>query len=217
MVPVDVLRTIPLLHTLPAEARTALARLFQDRRYRPGHYLMHQDDVPDGLFILCEGRVRLARVRPDGREQVVRMVGAGELFNAEPLFDGGKNPFSARAMSPAHALLLPTRDLLALIGAHPPLALLLLRELNARQRELMLLLEDLRFRSVRARLARLLLHEARDGAATMTQQELAERAGTVREIVGRTLRDMQEAGLVRLLRGQVTVLDPVRLEQAAEQ
>jgi CRP/FNR family transcriptional regulator, cyclic AMP receptor protein len=120
-------------------------------------------------------------------------------------------------MSPVRALLLPAAVLIALIGAHPSIALLLLRELSVRQRELVLLLEDLRFRSVRARLARVLLREARDGAATITQQELAERAGTVREIVGRTLRDMQQEGLVRLLRGQVAVLDLQGLRQAAEE
>jgi CRP/FNR family cyclic AMP-dependent transcriptional regulator len=207
MVTPDLISTIPLFKDLPPGARAALARVLQDRRYRPGQYLVHQDCVPEGLFVICEGRVRLARIGPDGREQVLQMAGPGELFNAEPLFDGGPTPASARAMSPVRALLLPSAVLVALIGTHPSIALLLLRELSARQRELVILLEDLHFRSVRARLARVLLREARDGAAAITQQELAERAGTVREIVGRTLRDMQQEGLVRLLRGQVMVLD----------
>jgi CRP/FNR family transcriptional regulator len=207
MVTPDLISTIPLFKDLPPGARAALARVLQDRRYRPGQYLVHQDCAPEGLFVICEGRVRLARIGPDGREQVLQMAGPGELFNAEPLFDGGPTPASARAMSPVRALLLPSAVLVALIGTHPSIALLLLRELSARQRELVILLEDLHFRSVRARLARVLLREARDGAAAITQQELAERAGTVREIVGRTLRDMQQEGLVRLLRGQVMVLD----------
>ena len=213
----DLVASIPLFSGLPARARSALAAALQDRRYRPGQYLIHQDSAPEGLFILGEGRVRLARIGPDGREQVLQMAGPGDLFNAEPLFDGGATPASARAMSPVRAFLLPAAVLVALIGAHPSIALLLLRELSARQRELVLLLEDLHFRSVRARLARVLLREATDGSATITQQELAERAGTVREIVGRTLRDMQQEGLVRLLRGQVTVLDLDRLREVAEE
>ncbi len=217
MVTTDIVSRIPLFRDLPAGAQAALARVLQDRRYRPGQYLIHQECAPEGLFVICEGRVRLARIGPDGREQVLQMVGAGELFNAEPLFDGGSTPASARAMSPVRALLLPAAVLVALIGAHPSIALLLLRELSVRQRELVILLEDLHFRSVRARLARVLLREARDGAAAITQQELAERAGTVREIVGRTLRDMQQEGLVRLLRGQVMVLDLAGLRDAAEE
>jgi CRP/FNR family transcriptional regulator len=217
MVTAELLASIPLFCGLPAGARAALANVLQDRRYRPGQYLIHQDSAPEGLFIVCEGRVRLARIGPDGREQVLQMVGAGQLFNAEPLFDGGPTPANARAMSPVRALLLPAAVLVALIGSHPSIALLLLRELSMRQRELVILLEDLHFRSVRARLARVLLREAQDGAAAITQQELAERAGTVREIVGRTLRDMQQEGLVRLLRGQVTVLDLPRLSEVAEE
>ena len=217
MVTPDLIATIPLFQDLPPGARAALARVLQDRRYRPGQYLIHQDCAPEGLFVICEGRVRLARIAPDGREQVLQMVGPGELFNAEPLFDGGPTPASARAMSPVRALLLPSAVLVALIGTHPSIALLLLRELSARQRELVILLEDLHFRSVRARLARVLLHEARDGAAAITQQELAERAGTVREIAGRTLRDMQQEGLVRLLRGQVMVLDIAGLRNVSEE
>lgn len=217
MVTPELIATIPLFKDLPPGARAALARVLQDRRYRPGQYLIHQDCAPEGLFVICEGRVRLARIAPDGREQVLQMAGPGELFNAEPLFDGGPTPASARAMSPVRALLLPSAVLVALIGNHPSIALLLLRELSARQRELVILLEDLHFRSVRARLARVLLREARDGAAAITQQELAERAGTVREIAGRTLRDMQQEGLVRLLRGQVMVLDLDGLRNVSEE
>ena len=217
MVTPELIATIPLFKDLPSGARSALARVLQDRRYRPGQYLIHQDCAPEGLFVICEGRVRLARIAPDGREQVLQMAGPGELFNAEPLFDGGPTPASARAMSPVRALLLPSAVLVALIGTHPSIALLLLRELSARQRELVILLEDLHFRSVRARLARVLLREARDGAAAITQQELAERAGTVREIAGRTLRDMQQEGLVRLLRGQVMVLDLDGLRNVSEE
>lgn len=216
MVTSELVAKIPLFCELPGTARAALAAVLQDRRYRPGQYLIYQDTAPEGLFVVLAGRVRLARIGPDGREQVLQMVGVGELFNAEPLFDGGPTPANARAMSPVRALLLPAAVLVKLIGSSPSIALLLLRELSRRQRELVLLLEDLRFRSVHARLARVLLREARDGTAIMTQQELAEQAGTVREIVGRTLRDMQQEGLVHLTRGQVMVLDLERLRDAAD-
>ncbi|NTV63672.1 MAG: winged helix-turn-helix domain-containing protein, partial [Oscillochloris sp.] len=72
-------------------------------------------------------------------------------------------------------------------------------------------------RTVRARLARQLLAEAAEGTADLTQQELAERAGTVREIAGRALRRLAEDGLVRLERGRVIVLDPIGLAQVIEE
>jgi CRP/FNR family transcriptional regulator len=177
---------------------------------------MFEGEQPPGLFFVRRGRVRLSRTAPDGREQVLAMVGAGENFNAVPLFDDNPNPSTARAMSPVHCLLLPRVALLSLIRKHPDLALAALREMAGQLRDLVVLVEDLAFRSVRERLARQLLHEAGEGTAVLTHQELAERTATVREIAGRALRQLAEEGLVRLERGRVIVLDRVGLARIVE-
>jgi CRP/FNR family transcriptional regulator len=104
-----------------------------------------------------------------------------------------------------------------LLKRHPDLALAMLSEMAGELRELVRLVEDLAFRSVRARLARQLLAEAAEGSAELTHQELAERAGTVREMAGRALRRLAEDGLVRLERGRVIVLDAEGLEQVIEE
>lgn len=210
------LAAIPLFSDLDAAARLALAQAMQTRRYRAGQFLTYEGTPAEGLFVVCEGRVRLSRTAPDGREQVLTIIGAGEVFNMEPLLDGGLTPFTARAMSPVSCLLLPGDALVPLIRAHPDLALVLMRQMAEQLREQTLLIEDLGFRSVRARLARLLLQEAASGTAMLTQAELAARAGTVREIVGRTLRQMAAERLVELKRGRVIVLDADGLRRAAE-
>lgn len=184
-----------------------IARKIQRCQYRPGEHIMYEGEQPPGLFFVRRGRVRLSRTAPDGREQVLAMIGAGENFDAVPLFDDRPNPSTARAMSPVHCLLLPRADLLALLRKHPDLALAALREMAGQLRDLVVLVEDLAFRSVRERLARQLLHEAGEGAAVLTHQELAERTGTVREIAGRALRQLAQEGLVQLERGRVIVLD----------
>jgi CRP/FNR family transcriptional regulator len=120
-------------------------------------------------------------------------------------------------MSQVTCLILERDDLLMLIRKHPDLALAALSDLAGQLRELVMLVEDLAFRSVRARLARLLLAEAAEGTAEVTQQELAERTGTVREIAGRALRRMAEERLVKLERGRVIVLDRTRLAKVAEE
>lgn len=210
------LATIPLLAELDPPTRAALARYMHERHYRPGQFLTHEGQVAEALFVVREGRVRLARTAPDGREQVLAIVTSGDVFNMEPLLDGGPTPATARAMSPVTCLLLPDTALVPLIRQFPDLALVLMRQMAEQLREQTVLIEDLGFRSVRARLARLLLNEAASGTAMLTQAELAARAGTVREIVGRTLRQMSEEGLVALKRGQVIVLDASGLQQAAE-
>lgn len=210
------LAKIPLLADLDPPARAALARHMHERRYRPGQYLAYEGQLAEALFVVCEGRVRLARTAQDGREQVLAIVGGGEVFNMESLLDGGPTLATARAMSPVTCLLLPESALVPLIREFPDLSLVLMRQMAVQLREQTVLIEDLGFRSVRARLARLLLNEAASGTAMLTQAELAARAGTVREIVGRTLRQMSDEGLVALKRGQVIVLDADGLQQAAE-
>jgi CRP/FNR family transcriptional regulator, cyclic AMP receptor protein len=201
------LRDIPFFAALDEPTLADVARQARRCHYRPGEQIMLEGELPPGLFFVLRGRVRLSRMAADGREQVLAMVGAGENFNTVPLFDNQPNPATARAMSPVHCLLLPRDALLELIRRHPDLALAALREMAGQLRDLVVLVEDLAFRSVRERLARQLLHEAAEGTAELTHQELAERTGTVREIAGRALRQLAQEGLVRLERGRVIVLD----------
>jgi CRP/FNR family transcriptional regulator len=207
VIPPSELCEIPFFAELDSQTMADIARKVQRCQYRPGEHIMYEGEQPPGLFFVRRGRVRLSRTAPDGREQVLAMIGAGENFDAVPLFDDRPNPSTARAMSPVHCLLLPRADLLALIRKHPDLALAALREMAGQLRDLVVLVEDLAFRSVRERLARQLLHEAGEGAAVLTHQELAERTGTVREIAGRALRQLAQEGLVQLERGRVIVLD----------
>lgn len=212
----DELRAIPFFAALDERTLADVARQIQPCTYRPGEYILFEGEQPPGLFFVIRGRVRLSRTAPDGREQVLAMIGSGENFNMVPLFDERPNPTTARAMSPVHCLLLPRDALLALLRKHPDLALAALRELAGQLRELVILVEDLAFRSVRERLARQLLQEASEGTAELTHQELAERTGTVREIAGRALRQLAQEGLVRLERGRVIVLDRAGLARILE-
>lgn len=210
------LRAIPLFATLDERTLVDAARHIHICIYRPGEYIAYEGEQPAGLFFVQRGRVRLSRTAPDGREQVLAMVGAGENFNAVPLFDNRANLTTARAMSAVTCLVLSGEALIILIRRHPDLALAMLREMAGQLRGLAVLVEDLAFRSVRERMARELLREASEGTAELTQQELAERTGTVREIAGRALRQLAQEGLVRLERGRVVVLDPAGLARAGD-
>jgi CRP/FNR family transcriptional regulator, cyclic AMP receptor protein len=207
MTTADELHGIEFFAALDAPARADVARRLVACTYRPGEHIIDEGEEPPGMFFVVRGRVRLSRTAPDGREQVLAMVNVGENFNAVPLFDERPNPATARAMSPVRCLLLPRDVLPALLRRHPELAFAALREMAEQLRDLVVLVEDLAFRSVRERLARQLLFEAAEGPAELTHQELAERTATVREIAGRALRQLAQEGLVRLERGRVVVLD----------
>ncbi len=207
------LKQLPLFAGLSGQALQALAAALDEQHFRPGQFVVYEGDVAYGLFLILEGRVRLSRTAPDGREQVLDVAGAGELFNVVPFVDAGPAPATARAMAPLRCLHLPAAALPPLLAQHADVALVLLRDLAAQVRDLAVLLEDLAFRTVRERLARILLQEAADGTAELTHQELAAHTGTVREIISRTLRQMATEGLVELARGHVIVLDVAGLRR----
>lgn len=213
----DALRNIPIFSTLDARTLADVSSRTQRYDFRPGQQILLEGDQPPGLFIVLQGRVRLSCTAADGREQVLDMVGPGDIFDLVPIFDGQPNYINARAMSPVECMLLPRKDMLTLLRAHPDLALAALAEMAGQLRELVSLVEDLAFRSVRARLARQLLAEAAEGSAELTHQELAERTGTVREMAGRALRRLAQEGFVRLERGRVIVLNAEGLEQVVEE
>jgi CRP/FNR family transcriptional regulator, cyclic AMP receptor protein len=208
MTTTDELRTIPLFASLDEQTLQDISRLVERRQFRPGQHIMVEGEQPPGLFIVLRGRVRLTCTAYDGREQVLDMIEPGGNFNAVPIFDSQPNHTTAQARSPVECLLLPRSDVLQLVKTHPDLALAALSQMSGQLRELVALVEDLAFRSVRERLARQLLAEATEGTAELTHQEIAERTGTVREIAGRALRRFAEEKLVRLSRGRIIVLDP---------
>lgn len=212
----DELRRLPLFESLDDPTLSNVAQRVRRCRFRAGQYIMLEGETPQGLLMVQQGRVRLSCAAPDGREQVLDVVEAGGMLNLVPLFDGEPTPTTARALSAVECMLLPRDDMDTLLSQHPQLARALLATMARQLRELLDLVEDLAFRSVRARVARHLLAEARDAPIRLTQQDLAERVGTVREMAGRVLRQFSDEGLIRLERGKVQVLDATALAAASE-
>jgi CRP-like cAMP-binding protein len=152
---------------------------------------------------------------------VLNVIPAGGHFNTVPIFDGGTCPANAEALTDVSLLALPRDALLGVVEQHPPLALALLREFTGRLRHLVNLVDELALHTVQGRLAGLLLDQAEAAErgvsmAPLTQAEMAARLGTVREMIGRTLKTFEVLGLVRLDRGQITILDRAGLAAQRE-
>jgi CRP-like cAMP-binding protein len=142
----------------------------------------------------------------------------GQTFNIVPAIDG--RPVVSNVMARTNGLLFIIRrdDFLHLIRSHPSVAEAVLIDFSGRLRQLTNLVEDLSLRTVSQRLARLLVgmtHEDSDGPRRFTQQELASRLGTVREVISRTLKSFEGDGLIRMERHRITILDFERLNAIA--
>ena len=166
-------------------------------------------------YFIVEGQVRVYRLSLAGREQVLARMGPGRTFNTVPLFQARSvNHATVQALGPVTVYAITGDDLRQLVGECPDLALALLKDFATRLDHLTNLVEDLSLRTVRGRLARFLLERAEEGQITQrwTQEEVAAHLGTVRDMVGRTLRAFADAGLVRLERQRIVLLDREGLE-----
>jgi CRP/FNR family transcriptional regulator len=148
---------------------------------------------------------------------VLRLLRPGDMFNEVAVFDEGPNSASAQAIEVCTLYLLRRRDLLRFVAERPGVALAVTRNFARRLREALALVEDLAFRDVTSRLAKILL-EGQTGdapAPRLTQELLAAMAGSRREVVGRALKALSQEGAVRLERGKIHVVDRDALERLA--
>jgi len=212
------MHSVPYFARLDTAAMEAAAARAISRNYGKGAVIFLEGDPCAGLHVIEEGRVKLYKVSAEGREQVVKLLGPGEFFNEVAVFDGGPNPVSAMAALDATLWVIDCASMRDLVSRFPALAEAVIENLAARSRHLLSLVEDLSLRTVSARLAKLLLSQAQTGGAAprlTSQQEMAAQVGTVREMVGRVLRTLEDQGLIQLDRHRIVILDREGLEREA--
>jgi CRP/FNR family transcriptional regulator len=156
----------------------------------------------------------------EGREHILHLLHRGDTFNDVAVMDGGPNPATAVAHSQCKIWRIRREDLHRIACEHPELAWALMESIARRTRYLIGIVEDLSMRSVRGRLAHLLLMQAgeSDGDEVprlLTQEQMASRLGTVREVVGRALRDLAADGIIEFDRHRIVILEPDRLAEEA--
>lgn len=210
------LRALPYFAALGDAEIERLEGDLRERSLEKGEVLFLEGEPCPGLYIVASGRVRIFKSSPEGREQVLLIAGPGDTFNDVPVFDGGPSPASALALEPSRVIIVPAETLFSLLAACP-VARDIIRAFAARLRHLTQLVEDLSFRSVVSRLARALLDLAvAEGGPSpiprLTQEEMAARVGSVRDVIGRALKALEKAGAVRLEGQRLLVVDRKKLE-----
>lgn len=214
------LDAVPFFAAFPRAAVQAMADRAVARRFATGETVFRAGDQASGLMVVLEGKVRVVR-RAGARTQVVHVEGVGGTLGEVPLFSGGGYPATAVAAEPTTCVLIAREALAAAVKSSPDAAFVLLERLARRVRELVERLDRSALRPVSARLAEHLIAraDARGRAIVaigMTQQQLAEELGTVREVIVRELHALRTEGLVRSLGGgRLEIVDVTALRARA--
>lgn len=214
----EILRQIPLFAPLSREELAHVAAFAVERHFERGDLVLLEGDR-GGLHYLLSGAVKIFKTSPEGKEQVLRLIEPGQTFNDVPALDGGPNPASVAALEESVIYAIGRAELQQLILERPAVATAAVKALATALRFMLGRVEDLSFRHVSARVAKILLEQdvaVQAGRTThrLTQQEMAAIAGTAREMVGRALKELEAQGAIELRQGHVSIRDRERLLQA---
>jgi CRP-like cAMP-binding protein len=200
----DVLRRNPLFAALDDEQAAELRASMSEVTLARGDSLFHEGDPGDRLYVVTEGKVKLHRTSPDGRENMLAVVGPSELIGELSLFDPGPRTATATALTEVKLLGLGHGDLQPWLNARPEVAGALLRAVARRLRKTNDAMSDLVFSDVQSEEGIHVVHD-------LTQEELAQLVGASRETVNKALADFAQRGWLRLEARAVILLDVERL------
>ncbi len=185
-----------------------------------GQTIFTQGEPCAGMFVLLRGRVHLCKLGPLGQVNIISEVKPVIMFTEVAVLDGGPNPLTAIAAEDCLLWQIGYGPMQDLLEANPRLGLGLLRVLATRNRQMIAHYEDLSFRSVTARTAKLILDLSRGGRQpvdrrTCSIEEMARRISTVPEAISRSLNAIKGRGLVEVSRTEIAVLQPAALAELA--
>ena len=216
-----VVRKAPIFSGLDESAAASLRSSMSLVKLRKGQSLFKEGDDGDHLFIVSNGKVKLGTKSPDGRENLLMILGPGDMFGDLSLFDSGPRTATATAVTDTKLLSLGQDKVIPWVKEHPEVSLHLLARLASRLRRTNEVVGDLVFSDVPGRVAKALIDlgvkfgEKREEGLfvnhDLTQEELAQLVGASRETVNKALADFAQRGWLRLEARSVMILDYERM------
>lgn len=216
------LSQVDLFNGLSLQELDEVSRIVSDREYKKGEMIFFDGDEGVGFYIVINGRVKVYKVSPDGKEQIMHIFGPGQPFAEVPVFEGSCYPANAEAMEKSGLFFFPKKDFIKLIHENPSLAINMLASLSQRLKQFSNLIEALSLKEVPGRLASYLLYLSdKKGSIDefeldITKSQLASFLGTIPETLSRIFSKLANKELARINGPQIVILDRTGLEDLAE-
>ena len=224
----DFLAQTQFFQGVSSEHLAALAKIAIGQTYYKNEVLFWQGDEGRGFFVVVLGRVKVFKVSPDGKEQILHIFGVGEHFAEVPAFDGQCFPASAAAIETSQVLFFPRTAFISLLEAHPSLAIQMLAIFARHLRRFAKIIENLSFKEVPGRLAAYLLYlndVQRDNSISklegdrikldITKGQLAALLGTIPETLSRVFAKLSQEGLIEIDGSVIKLLKISELKRLA--
>lgn len=190
-----------------------------------GELVFYEGLPAHGLYILCEGKIKVAKRLKGGRSQILKLLAPGEVLGEKTMFDQETYTCYAKALEPSRLMFIAREDFLALIRKYPDVAIRLIEKLSRELKAFGEKLVEISAHSAKERLARVLLELARafgketpegwDLRVELPRAELAEMAGLTTETTVRILSEFKSRGLISLPGRRIVILKPEELQAMA--
>ena len=216
---VELLKSSPYFTGLEVYALKRIGRLMAERMVAKDEIIWLEQDRAKMIYIVASGLIKLFKVSAEGKEQILRLVRPGDCFGHTGIFNGGSNPESAQALAPTVLYGLMNSDLETLLWQQKQLAFNTIKALATEIHHYISLVEDLSLKRVSGRVARMLLdyssEEVFDDSLIRTRGDMAAMTGTVREVIGKSLKALEEKGVIRSNRRHIIIRDSEALKTMA--
>ncbi len=218
----EIISQTPLFQNLSEDDLKRMRRIAKDKFYNKGQTVFSEGDDGNGFYVVAAGKVKIYKVSLEGKEQILHIYGTGNPFGEVPVFSGEQFPANAQTLLKSHLLFFPRTAFTELIAKNPSLCLNMLAVLSMRLRQFTLQVENLSLKEVPGRLASYLLYLAQEQgiedtvSLPISKGQLASLLGTIPETLSRILTKMTTSNLIEVSSGEITLLDPVGLEELSE-
>jgi CRP/FNR family transcriptional regulator len=205
---IKVLRGNEYFDDLPEAMLQEISTRMNLREYQRGDVLFWEGDLCDGLYIISQGSAKIFRLSPQGRQYIVRILQEGDTFAEVPAFDGSPNPINVEALEDCSVWVINAEMLRGLIVTHPQFAQKVLGNFGRMLRGMVHKVSEMAFYQVTHRLARLIAEISKEKSTPhWTQEQLAARLGTVREVVARSLKELERSGAIKIEDRRIQIAD----------
>jgi len=214
----QILRRSSIFSSLNDDESSELAELTIERSFMPNEFIFWDGDAPEWFYIIAEGKVKVLKHSSLGKEFIIAFFGSGEMFGEVAVFENKPYPASAQAMVETKVVGIKREAILSFLANRPQVALRIINVLAGRLRDAQGRLRDLAGERVEQRLASVLLMLSSKLGLTLsfTRQEIADMAGTTTETAIRVMSHLKDRGIIRSVRGKVTILDEKKLRLLSE-
>lgn len=217
------LKKIPLFANLGEVELKALSEIVIEKRYRKNSIIFFEGDPGEAVYLIKSGQVKVTKSSEEGGEQILHLLGEGEIFAEVVLFDGGTFPATAQAVADCQLGMVRNVDMEIFVRKNPEVALKLLKIMSHRLRSAQVKIKNLALQDTLRRTVGILLHLSEEhGTRTslgiqidlpLSRQELANMVGTSRETVTRILSKLNKEKIISLEKHKIIILDEDELRE----